>query len=87
MIQPVLDKDLDDLEPKLTRYGYNLKALADVLSVRPHVIRSFLRGKLPPGKTQEIQTELLAAGDIGMMIKEKRVVQLWTLAPIQGIMR
>ena len=62
IIQSVLAKDLDDLEPKLTRYGYNIKALADELNVRPNIIRSFLRGKLPPGRTQEIQAEMPATG-------------------------
>ena len=62
VIKSVLAKDLDDLEPKLTRHGYKIKDLADELNLRPIMIRSFLRGKLPPDKTQEIQTELLAAG-------------------------
>jgi type II secretory pathway predicted ATPase ExeA len=61
-IEGVLARDLDDLEPRLTRHGYNVRALADLLHVRPVEIRSFLAGRLPPSRTQELQQELLAAG-------------------------
>lgn len=47
---------------KLTRHGYNVKTLAMTVNVQPKVIRSFLRGKLSPGQSQEIQEEMLAAG-------------------------
>jgi hypothetical protein len=36
--------------------------LADLLNVKPREIKSFLSGHLAPGRTQELQTELLAAG-------------------------
>lgn len=53
---------LDDLEPRLTRHGYNAQTLADLLNVRLTDIRAFLAGRLPPSRTQELQQELLAAG-------------------------
>lgn len=62
VIDTALVKDLDDLEPRLTRHGYNVKALSEVLNVRPREIRSFLQGRLPPSRTQELQHEMLAAG-------------------------
>jgi type II secretory pathway predicted ATPase ExeA len=62
LIDSVIAKDIDDLEPKLTRFGYNIKTLAEVLNVRPNVVKSFLRKQLPPGQTQELQSELLALG-------------------------
>jgi type II secretory pathway predicted ATPase ExeA len=61
LIESVLARDLDDLEPRLTRHGYNVKALADLLQVRPTDIRAFLAGRLPPSRTQDLQQELLAA--------------------------
>jgi hypothetical protein len=61
-IAGVLARDLDDLEPRVTRHGYNVRALADLLHGRPVAIRSFLAGRLPPSRTQELQQELLAAG-------------------------
>src|SRR5271166_5730538 len=62
MIENVLAKDINGLEPRLTRHGYNAKVLADLLNVKPREIKSFLSGHLAPGRTQELQTELLAAG-------------------------
>lgn len=53
---------IDELESRLTRYGYDAKSLSNVLNVRPFVIRSFFHGQLPPGQTQEIQKEMLAIG-------------------------
>jgi hypothetical protein len=62
MIENVLAKDINGLEPRLTRQGYNAKVLADLLNIKPREIKSFLSGHLAPGRTQELQTELLAAG-------------------------
>jgi type II secretory pathway predicted ATPase ExeA len=39
-----------------------IKKRADLLNVKPREIKSFLSGHLAPGRTQELQTELLAAG-------------------------
>jgi hypothetical protein len=46
----------------LTRYGYNVKALSELLNIRQAEVRSFLRGQLPPGRTAELHQQLLAAG-------------------------
>ena len=62
VVESILAKDIDGLEQKLTRNGYNVKTLATTVNVQPKVIRSFLRGKLSPGQSQEIQQEMLAAG-------------------------
>jgi type II secretory pathway predicted ATPase ExeA len=62
IIESVVAKDIDELEPRLTRYGYDAKTLSSVLNVRPAVIKSFFHGQLPPGQTQEIQNEMLAIG-------------------------
>jgi type II secretory pathway predicted ATPase ExeA len=62
VIESILAKDIDDLESKLTRHGYNVKTLAGAVNVQPKVIRSFLRKKLSPGQSQEIKMEMLAVG-------------------------
>jgi len=36
--------------------------LAELLNAKPREIKSFLSGHLAPGRTQELQGELLAAG-------------------------
>jgi type II secretory pathway predicted ATPase ExeA len=62
IIDSVLAADLDALEATLTRYGYNARALAELLNARPAEIRAFLHGQLAPGRTQELHAQLLAAG-------------------------
>lgn len=62
VIESILAKDIDDLESKLTRHGYNVKTLAEAVNVQPKVIRSFLRKKLSPGQSQEIKVEMLSVG-------------------------
>jgi hypothetical protein len=57
-----LAPDLHALEPTLTRYGYNVKALAELLNIRQAEVRSLLHGQLPPGRTEELHHQLLAAG-------------------------
>ena len=62
VVESVLAKDLNELEPRLTRQGYNAKVLAEVLNAKPREIRALLRGQLAPGRTQELQHEMLAVG-------------------------
>ncbi len=62
IINAILAKDINALEPTLMRHGYNVKALAELLDTRPAEIRSFLHGNLAPARTQELQNELLAIG-------------------------
>lgn len=62
IIDAVLSKQLDDLEPKLIRHGYNTPVLARLLNTRSAEVRSFLHGQLPPGRTEEIRNELLRVG-------------------------
>jgi hypothetical protein len=62
VIESILAKDINDLEPRLTRNGYNVKVLTEVLHAKPHEIRALLRGQLPSGRAQELQHEMLAVG-------------------------
>lgn len=62
IIEAVLAQGLDDLEPHLTRNGYNTKVLAELLNVRPTEVRSFLHGQLPPGKTQDLREQMIKMG-------------------------
>jgi hypothetical protein len=50
------------VEPRLTRLGYPVKSLCEALNARPAEIRAFLRGRLAPGRTQELHQELLKLG-------------------------
>lgn len=62
IIDLILAKDINALEPVLTRHGYNIKALAELLDTKPIEIRSFLHGKLTPARSQELQNTLLKIG-------------------------
>ena len=62
IVHMTLAPDLHDLEPALTRYGYNIPALAELLNVRPPEVRAFLHGPVPPGRTEELHNHLVAAG-------------------------
>ena len=62
IVEKTLAPDLHDLEPTLTRYGYIISALAELLNIRPPEVRAFLHGQLPPGRTEELHNQLLAAG-------------------------
>jgi type II secretory pathway predicted ATPase ExeA len=62
LVEKTLAPDMQALEPTLTRYGYNVKALSELLGIRQTEVRAFLRGQLPPGRTEELHYQLLAAG-------------------------
>ncbi len=62
ILETVLAKDIDGLESRLTRHGYKVKDLADLINVRPKEMRSFLMGQIAPGRSQEMRNEMLAVG-------------------------
>jgi hypothetical protein len=61
-VEAVLSRQLDDLEPKLTRHGYDVHNLAEQFNAKPAEIRRFLRGELDAARTRELTDEMLAAG-------------------------
>jgi type II secretory pathway predicted ATPase ExeA len=61
-INDILAPDLDGLEARLTRNGYNAKVLTEMLGAKTKEVRAFLGGHLPPERTQELHDHLLAAG-------------------------
>jgi hypothetical protein len=63
------------LEPTLTRYGYNVKALSELLGIRQAEVRTFLRGQLPPGRTEESDTPG-GAGGLMSGIASKAIVRV-----------
>jgi hypothetical protein len=61
-VEAVLSHQLDDLEPKLTRHGYDVNNLAEQFNAKPAEIRRSLRGELDAARTRELTDEMLAAG-------------------------
>lgn len=61
-VEGILSKDINELEPTLTRHGYNVKDLAEQFNTKPGEIRSLFRGQLDPVRTRELHEQMLAAG-------------------------
>ncbi len=62
VVESILSKQIDDIEPTLTRYGYNVKSLSEQFNAKPAEIRSLFQGQLDPTRTRELQEQMLAAG-------------------------
>jgi len=62
MLQTVLARDIDNLEPTLARNGYNVRTLSDILNLRPTEVKSFLQGQLPIARADEIRFQMIASG-------------------------
>jgi hypothetical protein len=62
IVESVLSKQIDDLEPTLTRHGYDVRGLAEQFNAKPAEIKSLFRGQLDPTRARELQEQMLAAG-------------------------
>ncbi|MBV8456628.1 MAG: hypothetical protein JO122_08440 [Acetobacteraceae bacterium] len=62
VVDAVLSRQIDDLEPRLTRYGYDVKSIAEEFHIRPAEVRLFLQGQLDPVRTRELTEQMLLAG-------------------------
>lgn len=62
ILEQVLSRAIDDLEPTLTRNGYDPVSLASQLGARPSDVRAFLAGSLDPEHTRELTEQLREAG-------------------------
>ena len=62
VVEQVLSRAIDELEPTLTRNGYDAPALTALLNARPAEVRDFLAGTLPGDRTREFTEQLRVAG-------------------------
>ena len=62
LVETVLSRQLDDLEPTLTRHGYRLKDMVEQFDAKPAEIRALFNNKLEPARTAELRDRMLAAG-------------------------
>jgi type II secretory pathway predicted ATPase ExeA len=62
VVEAVLSRQINDLEPRLTRNGYDIRSLAEQFEAKPAEIRQLLRGALDPERTRELLDEMRAAG-------------------------
>lgn len=76
-VETVLFRQLDELEPRFTRHGYNVKSLATQFHTKPAEIRQFLRGAFNEQRTHELTEQMRAAG-------ARRYDRAWDQRPCQG---
>jgi hypothetical protein len=62
IVEQVLSRAIDDLEPTLTRNGYDAGSLISQLGARPSDVRAFLAGTLDPEHMRELTEQLRVAG-------------------------
>ncbi|MGK0688820.1 ExeA family protein [Serratia marcescens] len=62
LVDSILSRKLDDLEPTLTRHGYRLKDMVEQFDAKPAEIRALFSHQLDPTRTAELRDRILAAG-------------------------
>jgi hypothetical protein len=62
LVETVMSRQLDDLEPTLARRGYRLKDMVEQFDAKASEIRSLFSNQLEPKRTAEIRERMLAAG-------------------------
>lgn len=62
LVESVLSRQIDDLEPTLIRHGYRVKDLVEQFGVKPAEIKALFANQLDPTRTAELRTEFQMAG-------------------------
>ena len=62
VVEQVLSRAIDELEPTLTRNGYDAPALTGLLNAKPAEVRDFRAGTLAGDRTREFIEQLRIAG-------------------------
>jgi hypothetical protein len=62
VVDQVLSRAIDELEPTLTRNGYDAPALTGLLGAKPAEVRDFLTGTLAADRALQFTEQLRAAG-------------------------
>ena len=62
LVETVLSKQLEDLEPTLTRHGYHLRDLVEQFDAKPAEIKALFGNQLDPSRVAELRDRMLAAG-------------------------
>lgn len=62
VVEAVLSRHMDDLEPRLVRNGYDVRAVAELLGTKSGEVRQLLQGNLEAGRAREMTERMMAAG-------------------------
>jgi hypothetical protein len=62
IVDSVLSKQIDDLEPTLPPHGYAAKVLAEMLGTKQAEIKVMFKQNLEAGRARDLTEKMLAAG-------------------------
>ena len=62
IVAEVLSRAIDDLEPTLTRNGYDAATIVAQCNAKPAEVRAFLAGTLDTDRTRDLTEQLRAVG-------------------------
>jgi hypothetical protein len=62
VVESVLSRQLDDLEPTLKRLGFGVRDLAEQIDAKATEIRALFDNQLDPTRATELRERMLAAG-------------------------
>jgi hypothetical protein len=60
--ESVLSKQLDDLEPTLTRHAYRVRDLAEQFGAKPAEIKALFANQLEPNRAWELRDQMVGVG-------------------------
>ncbi len=62
LVESVLSRQIDDLEPTLTRHGYRVKDLVEQFNVKPAEVKALFANQLDPTRAADLCAEFQMAG-------------------------
>ncbi len=62
LVESVLSRQIDDLEPTLMRHGYRLKDLVEQFDAKPTEVKAFFSNTLDSTRATELREQMLRAG-------------------------
>lgn len=62
LVESVLSRQIDDLEPTLTRHGYRIKDLVEQFNAKPAEIKALFNNTLDAARVAELRSQFQAAG-------------------------
>ena len=62
VVESVLTRHMDDLEPRLVRNGYDARAVADLIGAKSGEVRLLIQGKLEADRARDMTAQMKAAG-------------------------
>jgi type II secretory pathway predicted ATPase ExeA len=62
VVEFVLARHMDDLEPRLVRNGYDIRAVAELIGAKTSEVRLLVQGRLEGDRAREMTAQMMTAG-------------------------